>query len=97
VISGWALDRAVASGTGIDALHVWAYPVGGSAPIFVGVAAYGGYRPDVGAIFGRQFDNTGFTLSGITLSPGRYDLAVFPHSTGTGRFSTPALRRVTVR
>ena len=39
-MSGWALDGAAASGTGVDTIHVWAYPNPGSgaAPVSVGVA-----------------------------------------------------------
>ncbi len=41
-MGGWALDGAAASGTGVDTIHVWAYPNPGSgaAPVFVGVAQY---------------------------------------------------------
>ena len=30
-VSGWAIDRAASSGTGIDQVHVWAFPTGGGA------------------------------------------------------------------
>jgi hypothetical protein len=58
-VGGWALNRAVPSGTGVDAIHVYAFPATG-APIFLAVATYGGARPDVGAVFGSQFTNSGF-------------------------------------
>ena len=35
-IGGWAIDRAAPSGTGIDAMHVYAQPSGGSTPTFLG-------------------------------------------------------------
>lgn len=37
-IGGWAFDHAVATGTGIDAIHVWAFPTSGDPAIFLGVA-----------------------------------------------------------
>ena len=30
VVAGWAIDLAAWSGTGVDAVHVWAYPTPGS-------------------------------------------------------------------
>jgi hypothetical protein len=36
-VSGWALNRAVPSGTGVDAIHVYAFPAAG-APIFLAAA-----------------------------------------------------------
>ena len=44
VVAGWAIDLAAWSGTGVDAVHVWAYPTPGSGatPIFLGVADPGG-------------------------------------------------------
>src|SRR5207253_2385583 len=37
-VGGWAVDRGAALGTGIDAIHVWAFNVATGAPSFVGVA-----------------------------------------------------------
>ena len=70
-VGGWAIDRAASSGTGVDTIHVWAFPNPGSgqAPIFLGVAAYGGSRPDVGGIFGSQFTNSGFNLEWLRTEP----------------------------
>jgi hypothetical protein len=41
LISGWAVDKASTAGTGIDAIHVYAYPNPGSgaAPVFLGKAS----------------------------------------------------------
>jgi hypothetical protein len=65
--------------------------VGGAfgAPVFVGVAAYGSARPDVGAILGGQFTNSGFTLT-ATLEAGSYRLVAFARSTLTGTFNAQA-------
>lgn len=103
VVAGWAIDRDDSAGTGIDTLHVWAYPVrstcDGAAcdPIFLGAAAYGGDRPDVAAIFGSRFAHSGYGLIVDALPPGTYDLAVFAWSTVTGGFTPAKTVRVVVR
>lgn len=88
-LSGWALDNAAPSGTGVDALHVWAYPNPGSgqAAIFVGVAQYGQRRDDVGAAYGARFTNSGFSIQVKGLAPKVYQFVVFSHSTATGTFN----------
>jgi hypothetical protein len=89
LINGWAIDRAAASGTGVDAVHVWAYPNPGSGlpAVFLGVASYGGTRGDVGSVFGAQFTNSGFFLTITSLSPGAYRLVVYAHSTVSATFN----------
>jgi hypothetical protein len=88
-IAGWSVDLAAASGTGVNTLHVWAFPTGGGSPQFLGAAAYGGARPDVGAIFGSQFTNSGYGLTASGLSPGGYRLAIYPYSLPQGGFGNP--------
>jgi hypothetical protein len=95
-IAGWALDAAAATGTGVDAVHVWAYPAAGGAPVFVGAGALGDARPDVGALFGAQFAHAGYHLEVSTLPPGTFTLVVYGHSTVTGSFSVEQHVRVTV-
>src|SRR6185436_13566116 len=53
LIAGWATDLAAASGSGVDAVQVWAYPNPGSGTParFLGSATLGGSRPDVASIF----------------------------------------------
>ena len=97
VLAGWAADLDAATTTGIDTLHVWAYPLAGGAPVFLGTPTLGGARPDVAAIHGDQFRATGFTLAVQGLMPGIYDLAVFPWSNVTGAFAPPQIVHVTVR
>lgn len=94
-IAGWAIDRASADGPGVDAVHVWGIPAGGTA-VFLGSAAYGGARADVGAAFGAQFTNSSYSLTLGSLAPGTWDLLVFPHSTLTGQFGAASVVRVTV-
>ena len=85
-VAGWTLDTTSVSGSGIDAVHVWAIPPAGS-PVFVGVATLGVARPDVAALFGPQFGTSGFTLtSTVQLPPGKYFLTVFAHRAATGTF-----------
>lgn len=95
-ISGWALDRMASSGTGVDAIHVWAFPADGSAARFLGQAGYGNSRTDVGAAFGSQFNNSGYLLNVSSLPPGVYDVGVYAHSAVTGTFNQVRFARVTV-
>jgi sugar lactone lactonase YvrE len=95
-LAGWAVDLASLDGAGIDTLHVWAYPVGGGEPVFVGVAGGGGRRPDVAALYGGSFDGAGFTLSG-SLPQGTYDLIVYAHSAESNSFAGAETVRVIVR
>ena len=95
-IAGWAVDRSAASGTGVDAVHIWAYhsPGSGEAPIFLGVATYGQSRPDVGAILGTRYQNSGYVLNVVNLPTGVWDIAVFAHSTATNSFDNLAVLRI---
>jgi hypothetical protein len=94
VIAGWALHEG--SGTvGVDAIHAWAYPAGGGAPVFVGATVPGVARGDVASIFGGEFALAGFALNG-TLAPGTYDLAVFARNSLTGLFDQLRVMRITV-
>jgi hypothetical protein len=96
-IGGWAIDLDDRVGTGIDTLHVWAYPAGGGLPIFVGSTAYGTARPDVATIYGDRFTHSGYGLIVDSLPPGQYDLAVFAWSTVKDGFVPAKVVRVTVR
>jgi len=97
-LSGWSVDLASTSGTGVDAVHVYAYPNPGSgaAPIFLGAASYGGSRPDVGAAYGARYADSGFSLPVVGLAPGVYDLGFYGRSTLTGTFNVFQTRRVTI-
>jgi subtilisin len=88
--TGWALNMSALSGTGVDSVHVWAFPRPSGAPVFLGVAAYGGARPDVGGIFGSQFTNAGWTLTVNALAPGTYDINAYARNTFNGTFSQVA-------
>src|SRR5260370_41117167 len=87
-VGGWAADLDSAVESGVDAVHVWAYPINAAepydAPILLGAATYGGARPDVAAIYGERFGHTGYGIRVDGLAPGTYDLAVFAYSTVKG-------------
>jgi hypothetical protein len=110
LIGGWAADLDETAGTGVDTLHVWAYPRstchGATCDtcdgarcdaIFLGATAYGGERADVVAIFGDQFRKSGYGLIVDSLPAGTYDLAVFAWSTVKGGFVPAKVVRVTVK
>jgi len=101
MIAGWAADVDAFGDTGVDTVHVWAYPVNASGqhddPSFLGAATYGGARPDVAAIYGDQFLHSGYGLGVQNLAPGTYDLAVFAYSTVQGGFTNARTVRVIVR
>ncbi len=98
VVAGWALDLGGKDGAGVDAVHVWAYPVDViGAPIFVGVADLGGTRADVGATYGKQFEDTAYNLTASGLRSGTYDLVVYAHRAETSTFDAAQVVRVTVQ
>jgi hypothetical protein len=98
-VEGWAVDVGATSGTGVDAVHIWAFPINGNTlgtGVFLGEATLGGARPDVGAILGSQFTNSGFSGVGSGLPAGRWRIAAYPHSSVSGTFSAPRFSDVTV-
>jgi hypothetical protein len=97
VVGGWTLDDAATTGTGIDTVHVWATPASG-ASTFLGAATMGVARPDVGALFGAGFVNSGFTQTvTASLAPGSYMLQVFGRRISTQTFDIVEQVPITVR
>jgi hypothetical protein len=100
-VGGWAADLDSSVDSGVNTVHVWAYPVDATGnrldPIFLGPASYGGARPDVAAVYGTRFGDSGYGLIVGTLPPGTYDIAVFAYSTVLNNFTTAKVVRVTVR
>jgi hypothetical protein len=89
-VSGWAIDLgATDGGTGVSAVHVWAYPNPGTgaAPIFLGAAQYGAARPDLAALYGDDMRASAFSLDVHGLQAGTYLIAAFALSTVTGTFN----------
>ena len=102
LLAGWAADLDSDIDSGVDTVHVWAYPVVDSGtrhgdPIWIGVAAYGGSRPDVAAVYGERFKKSSYGIYVNGLPPGTYDLAVFAYSTVTGGFAPASTVRVTIQ
>jgi hypothetical protein len=100
IVAGWAADLDAVADSGVDTVHVWAYKVDGgpvSDPIWLGVAAYSGARPDVAGIYGDRFLRSGYGLRVQDLAPGTYDVAVFAYSTVLNGFTAAKTARVTVR
>ena len=99
LVTGWTIDAGASTGTGVDAVHVWAYPFTGGVlgtPTFLGTASLGFGRPDVAAIFGAAFASSGYALQSSALAPGPYRLVVFAHSTVSGLFNPSTFVDVTV-
>ncbi len=94
-IGGWALDASASSGTGVDAIHVWAASVGSGSLVFLGSTTSFFDRPDVGAFLGTRFTTSGFALTVASPPPGVWDLYVFAHSSATGQFQSAPPVRVT--
>jgi photosystem II stability/assembly factor-like uncharacterized protein len=96
IVAGWAADLDSQVDSGVDAIHVWAYPADGGDPVFVGAVNNGGARPDVAAIYGQRFLRSGYGLRVTGLAPGAYDLAVFAYSTVQRRFVPAKTARISV-
>ena len=88
-LSGWAIDQAAATGTGVDYVDVWAYPNPGSgaSAVYWGPTTLGGSRPAVGAQYGAQFTNSGFTLTVTGKAAGSYLMQVGIRSAVTGTWT----------
>ena len=97
-VSGWALDLASTSGTGVSNVDVWAYPVAGGNALWVGSATLGTSRPDVGAAFGAsRYSASGFDLNVYGALPrGDYNLVVFARSSVIGSFNNAVSVRIKV-
>ena len=52
-------------------------PGSGAAPLFLGGAAYGNPRGDVGNIYGAAFTNSGFALASAGLANGTYQIIAY--------------------
>jgi hypothetical protein len=98
-VTGWAADFGNAGAgrsTGISAVHLYAHPEGSGAPVFLGLAQYGISRPDVAALFGSQFESSGFSLQVTDLPPGRYRIAAYAEAAVDDTFAASASVNITV-
>jgi hypothetical protein len=94
-ITGWAFDEHPST-AGLDAVHVWAFPVTGGSPSFGGAAMLGIPRPDVAALYGAQYAHAGFSVDIAGLAPGVYDVVVFARNAVSGTFDIQRRVRITV-
>ena len=96
-IAGWALDSG---GTGIDsgveAVHIWAYPSDGGPPLFLGAAALRDPRPDVAAHFGARAALAVYHLTVSNLPVGDYVVAAYAKSRVLSTFSAVAAIALTI-
>ena len=97
IVAGWAVDPNATVGTGIDVIHLWAYPVSGQPPIFLGATPLTGERPDVEQIYGERARQSGYGFRITALAPGTYDLAAFAWSIEIQGFLPATTQRITVR
>jgi hypothetical protein len=100
-VGGWAADLDSLVDSGVSTVHVWAYPIDASGkaldPIFIGPAIYAGARPDVAAVYGDRYLDSGYGIIVSGLAPGTYDIAVFAFSTVVNNFSPAKVVRITIR
>ncbi len=94
-VTGWAIDESVPTGTGVNLIHVYTTPAGGS-PVFLGEASYGQPRPDIAVQYNHsRFTNSGFNFT-AHVPPGASVLTVYARNTATGVFNQAQAVAVTV-
>lgn len=101
LIQGWAFNAQVPTGTGVDAVHVWACPTAcsGTNGIFLGGAQYGDVpRPDVRDAFQlpQRFTDVGYQLVVSGVAPGLYQVVVYARKAGTVDDWTAAVHVLTI-
>jgi glucose/arabinose dehydrogenase len=94
MLAGWALDANAVADSGISTIHVWAVSSSGR-PFWVGVPDFV-QRPDVGAFFGAQFNNSGYGMFVRGLPPDTYQILVYGFVTATQTFAVMSSVNVTV-
>src|SRR5262249_5728765 len=96
--AGYAFDPAATSGSGVDAVVLYAYHNFGSgeAPAFLGAATYGTAREDVARAYGSTFTNCGFQLNVSGLPTGSYRIFAFAHNMAASAYSAYVFADVTV-
>jgi hypothetical protein len=85
--TGWAIHEAAASGTGVDAVHIYFDGLAGSGARGV-AATYGIQRDDVAAGFGDRYRYSGYqlVLHSSEFSLGQHTIYVYAHSTVTDQW-----------
>jgi hypothetical protein len=87
-LRGFAIDRASATGTGIDMVHIYLDGPYGTGTI-IGAATYGLDRSDIAAQYGARFGPSGWELAWDTsgLTPGVHRLYLYAHRTTDNAWS----------
>jgi hypothetical protein len=94
---GWAVDRRAPGGNGISALHFWAYPDSGSAPVFLGNIGSPTTDRDVPRLLmGDQFGRSGWNFITPVMASGGYRIVVYALSSVTGTFDAVRVVRVVI-
>jgi hypothetical protein len=98
-VEGWALDTGAWQGSGIGAVHVWAQriDVPEASPNFLGAATLNGSRSDIAAVYGAQFERSGWAVSATGLAPGTYEVTAYVWRTSTQQFEDARTVRITIR
>ena len=81
VLRGWVADGRSTSGSGIASMDIWAFPVTGGAPVFVGRPYASIERADVAAQYGERYRYSGFNATFSNLVPGTYQFLFTAWST----------------
>ena len=87
--SGWAIDTAAPTGTGVDtvAVNAWHNPGSGQPAFNWAPITLGGSRPAVGSTYGSQFTNSGYTTTVTGYPAGVYYPVAFMRSTLTSMWT----------
>jgi hypothetical protein len=93
-IGGWALDRSAVNGPGVDTIHV--YDASTTPWTFAGTTTVAS-RPDVAAVYGPQYSNSGWNFWVALPLPGPHLYCFIPHSAVTGHFEWTATRCLSVQ
>ncbi len=95
-VAGWAIDENVTNSvTGINAVHIYAYPncvACGGTPVMLGGATYGISRPDIGQEFGARFTSSGYHRTVTVPYAGTWDIAVFARKTSNNTWIAKVVR-----
>jgi len=85
-ISGWAIDQASSSGTGVDRVDIYADSQAGPGHSAIASISNFSPRPDVANVYGSQFLNSGYstTIDINGWANGTHTLYVYEHSTISG-------------
>jgi hypothetical protein len=97
VIRGWAIDPSGTTGTGIDAVRVFATLLAPEpSRTDLGSAEYGIARPELEEKYSHRFLHSGFELTARGLRPGNYILTAYARSADTGAYTVLGIRNVVV-